>query len=69
MKRLFDIVAACIFAVVSILHMLRIVFSWDVQIGMIRVSYWISWVGMFAAAALAVWGFAMMAESRKSRTA
>ena len=69
MRGFFDSVAATIFAVVSLLHLLRIVFGWEVQIGMNTIPFWVSWGGMFAAAALALWGFALKNITQKDRTA
>jgi hypothetical protein len=69
MRVLFDSVAATIFAIVSLLHLLRIVFGWEVQIGVNTIPFWVSWGGMFAAAGLAVWGFALTNTTPKDRTA
>jgi hypothetical protein len=69
MKDCFHLIAASVFAVVSALHVLRIVFSWDVQIGTSQIPYWVSWAGGFIAAALAVWGFALVGGSKKNRAA
>jgi hypothetical protein len=65
MRTLFDLVAAAIFAAVSFIHMLRIILGWEVRIGMNEIPFSMSWAGMFLAAALSVWGFAMMGKSLK----
>lgn len=56
--RYFNLVAACIFGLVAVLHLLRVLFQWTLQIGPLEVPFWISWGGLVGAALLSVWGFA-----------
>jgi hypothetical protein len=67
MKSYYDVVAGTIFAVVSLLHLLRILLAWEVQIGPNSVPFWVSWGGMLAAGGLAVWGFASANEGERRR--
>jgi hypothetical protein len=50
-------VSALIFAVVAIVHLIRILRGWAVQIGPYSVPMSLSWIGLVIAALLAIWGF------------
>jgi hypothetical protein len=50
-------VSALIFAVVAIVHLIRILRGWAVQIGPYAVPMSLSWIGLMIAALLAIWGF------------
>jgi hypothetical protein len=50
-------VTATLFLVVAIVHLLRIIFGWQVEIGGLNIPFWVSWLGVFVAGALAYFGF------------
>lgn len=50
-------VTALIFAIVAILHFVRLVKGWSAQIGPHSIPMSVSWVGLVASALLAIWGF------------
>ena len=50
-------VTATLFFVVAIIHLLRIIFGWQVEIGGLSIPFWVSWLGVLAAGALAYFGF------------
>jgi hypothetical protein len=50
-------VTATLFLVVAIVHLLRIIFGWQVEIGGLSIPFWVSWLGVLAAGALAYLGF------------
>jgi hypothetical protein len=56
MAKAYIAVSAIIFAVVAILHVVRIVQGWQVQLGDIGVAMSVSRIALFVSAALAVWG-------------
>jgi hypothetical protein len=58
-------VAACIFSVVGLLHLARIVFGWSVVIGDWTVPMWLSWVGVVVTGALAYFGFSLAKQSSR----
>jgi hypothetical protein len=62
-QRLFQIIAAGIFGLISIMHIVRIVFGWEVHVGPTEIPFSISWAGLIGTAALSVWGFASAAKS------
>jgi hypothetical protein len=41
----------------AIMHLLRIIFGWDVQIGGVAIPFWVSWLALPIAGALAYFGF------------
>ena len=57
MSNSYAAVSALIFAIVAIVHLVRIINRWPVVIGPYNVSMNVSWAGLIVAALLAVWGF------------
>lgn len=62
MKKPFTSLAVLVFAVVAVVHVLRLVFGWDVTINSAAVPMWASVLGIVIAAGLAVM---LLRESRK----
>lgn len=48
-------VSGTLFALVALLHLLRIVFSWQAIIGGWTVPMWLSWIGLVVAGTLCFW--------------
>ena len=48
---------ATLFLVVALVHLLRIIFGWSVEIGSLSIPFWVSWLGVLVAGALAFLGF------------
>jgi uncharacterized membrane protein YecN with MAPEG domain len=57
MSNSYAIVSALIFAVVAIMHVVRLINQWPVAIGPYNVSMNVSWVALVVAALIAIWGF------------
>ena len=55
-KNLYD-VTATLFLLVAIMHLLRIIFGWQVEIGGLSIPFWVSWLAFPIAGALAYFGF------------
>jgi hypothetical protein len=55
-KRTFAAIAAVIFGIVALVHLLRIVMGWSVIIGTWEVPMWVSWVGFVVAGELGYYG-------------
>jgi len=53
----FVLVTSSIFALIALLHALRLIYGWNVTIGEWTVPVWVSAVGFLIAAYLAVQGF------------
>jgi hypothetical protein len=60
------LISAIIFALVAILHLVRLIGHWSVQIGAFAIPLWGSWLGLFIATALSLWAFRLMTERRGS---
>jgi len=60
MSNSYAAVSALIFAVVAIMHVVRLVNRWTVVIGPYNVSMNVSWVGLVVAALIAIWGFVQL---------
>ncbi len=55
-KTTFDTVAGIVFLVVAVMHLLRIIFGWEVSIGGLTVPLYASYAGVVAAGLLAYFG-------------
>jgi hypothetical protein len=53
------IVTAALFLVVAIAHLLRVILGWQVVIGGLGIPFWLSWLGVLVAGALAYFGFTL----------
>ena len=56
-RRTYMTVTATLFLVVAIMHLLRIIFGWQVEIGGLSIPFWVSWLGVLVAGGLAYFGF------------
>jgi len=54
MRKPFTKLAVAIFSLVALIHVLRLIFDWQVTISNILVPMWVSTVGAIVAAVLAV---------------
>ncbi len=61
-RETFCIVAGVIFAVVALLHLLRLYMDWPVVIGDWSAPMWVSWIALVVAGILAIWGLAFAAR-------
>ena len=52
-------VTAGLFLIVAIAHLLRIILGWQVEIGGLSIPFWVSWLGVLVAGALAYFGFTL----------
>jgi len=55
-EKAFATIAAVIFALVALLHLLRLVMGWSVVIDSWTVPMWVSWVGLVVAGGLSYYG-------------
>ena len=55
-EKTFATIAAAIFALVALLHLLRLVMGWSVVIDSWTVPMWVSWVGLVVAGGLTYYG-------------
>ena len=61
-QRTFSFVAGLIFAIVALLHLLRIYMSWPVVVADWSVPMWVSWIGLVVAGGLASFGLSLAAR-------
>jgi hypothetical protein len=54
------IVSTIIFAVVAVMHLLRLVLGWSVVLGMTSVPFWVSLLAILVFASLAIWGLSLV---------
>jgi hypothetical protein len=50
------IVSTLIFAVVAVMHLMRIVLGWSAQVGTFNVPFWMSILAVLVSASVAIWG-------------
>ena len=58
-QKTFTIVAGAIFALVALLHVLRILMGWPAVIGGWNVPMWVSWIGLVVAGGLSYFGLSL----------
>lgn len=63
-RRGYFFVTAMVFAVVGLLHLLRIILGWEAIIGGWTVPMWLSWVAMVVTGVLAYYGRTYGGRSR-----
>jgi hypothetical protein len=56
-RKTYMTVTAALFLAVAIAHLLRIIFGWHVGIGGLSIPFWVSWLAVLVAGALAYFGF------------
>jgi hypothetical protein len=54
------IVSTLIFAVVAVMHLLRLVLGWSVMLGMTSIPLWVSVLALLVSASVAMWGLSLM---------
>jgi hypothetical protein len=54
------IVSTIIFALVAVMHLVRLVLGWSVVLGMTSVPFWVSLLAVLVFASLAIWGLSLM---------
>ena len=64
-RKAYLLVVSCIFSIVGLLHLARIVFGWNVVISDWAVPMWLSWLGVVVTGALAYFGFSLVNRSSR----
>jgi hypothetical protein len=55
--RLYSLITAALFSLITLLHALRLLLGWQVTIGDTVVPLWVSWIGLAISGFLAYEGF------------
>jgi hypothetical protein len=55
-EKTFSTLAAAIFGVVAVLHLVRILIGWSIVVDGWTIPMWVSWVGLIIAGALSYYG-------------
>jgi hypothetical protein len=58
-QKTFNLLAGAIFAVVALLHLLRLYFGWSTVLDDWTVPMWVSWLGLVITAGLAYFGISL----------
>jgi hypothetical protein len=56
-RKIYATVTATLFLMMGIVHLLRIIFGWQAEIGGLNIPFWVSWLALFVTGALAYFGF------------
>jgi hypothetical protein len=62
-QRTYNVVASVIFALVALLHLLRIYMGWPIAIGGWTAPMWVSWIGLVVAGGLSYFGLSLVRRS------
>jgi hypothetical protein len=57
MSNAYAAVSALLFAILAVMHLVRIIGRWSVVIGPNNISMNVSWVALVVSALLSIWGF------------
>ena len=63
-KRTYFLISGLVFAIVAIVHLLRIINQFDVVIGTWSAPMVVSWIGLIAAGILSYFGFTLMSKEK-----
>ncbi len=58
-QKQYSLVAAIIFAIFALAHLVRASLGWSISISVWSVPMWVSWVAVVVAAVLAYYGFTL----------
>ena len=58
-RRAYIIVTAVLFLVITIVHLLRVVLGWQIEIDGVNIPYWVSELAIFVTGALSYIGFSV----------
>lgn len=61
-EKTYLLISAAIFALVAVLHSIRLFNHWSVQIGAFAVPFWGSWLGLIIGALLSIWAFRLIGQ-------
>ena len=56
------LISAIVFALVALLHLVRLFTHWSFQIGAMTVPLWGSWLGLLIGATLSIWAFRLLSQ-------
>ena len=60
MSNAYTAVSALLFAILAVMHLVRIIGRWSVVIGPNNISMNVSWVALVVSALLSIWGFVQL---------
>ena len=63
-QRTYNMVTAVLFAIIAVLHLVRIIFGWPARIGGLDIPLWESWLAVIITGGLAYFGFRLGAGAR-----
>ena len=58
--RAYLVVSGGLFAIVALVHVLRLALGWPAEIAGWAVPMWVSWIALIVAAALSIWAFRLL---------
>ena len=61
-------VTGVVFAIVALVHLLRLLLDWPAEVAGLAVPLWVSWIAFLVAGALAIWAFSLVAGDRRGRS-
>jgi len=64
-SRAYLLISASLFAVVATLHLIRVLYAWEVQVADWTIPMWVSWLGFFGPGALSAWAFILIRRKRE----
>ena len=56
------LISAIIFSLVALLHCVRLLTHWSLQIGAMTIPFWGSWLAVLVGATLSIWAFRLLSQ-------
>jgi hypothetical protein len=60
------LISATFFVLVALLHFVRLLTHWSVQVGDVTFPLWGSWLGLIIGAVLSIWAFRLVYQLKGS---
>ena len=58
--RAYLVISGALFAILALVHVLRLALGWPAEIAGWAVPMWVSWIALIVAAALSIWAFRLL---------
>jgi hypothetical protein len=65
-EKTYLLITAIIFGLVALLHLVRLVNHWSVQLGTFAFPFWGSWLGLVVGVVLSLWAVRLMTHQLSS---
>ncbi len=62
-QKTYNVITSLIFIIVGVMHLLRIIYQWQIVIGTWAAPMWVSWLGVVVALVLVIYGLKLSGKN------